>query len=92
MAFGMSIKLNNLKDMQWPANISSMPRTARLDAPGVLHHNMIRGIARQRIFRNIQDRDDLLERISVILPETHTSCYAWPVFLRAASLSWSVAV
>ena len=54
-----------------------MPRTAGLDAPGVLHHIMIRGIERQRIFRNIQDRDDLLERLSVILPETHTSCYAW---------------
>jgi len=73
-------------------NISRMPRTARLDAPGVLHHIMIRGIARQKIFGDIQDRDDLLERISAILPETHTSCYAWPVFLRDASLIWSAAV
>jgi len=63
--------------MQCADNISDMPRTARLDAPGVLHHIMIRGIERQRIFRNIRDRDDLLERLSVILPETHTSCYAW---------------
>jgi len=55
-------------------NISGMPKTARLDAPGVLHHIMIRGIERQRIFRDIQDRDDLPERISVILPETHTTC------------------
>ena len=54
-----------------------MPRTARLDAPGALHHIMIRRIERQRIFRKNQDRDDLLERLSVILPETHTSCYAW---------------
>jgi hypothetical protein len=55
-------------------NISGMPRTGRLDAPGVLHHDMIRGIERQRIFRNMQERDDLLERLSVTLPETHTSC------------------
>lgn len=54
-----------------------MPRSARLDAPGVLHHIMIRGIERRKIFRNTQDRDDLIERLSVILPETHTSCYAW---------------
>ncbi|MCF8143898.1 MAG: hypothetical protein K9N21_08275 [Deltaproteobacteria bacterium] len=57
-------------------NISGMSRTARLDAPGVLHHNMTRGIERKKIFRNIQDRDDLLERIFVILPETHTSYVA----------------
>jgi len=72
-------------------NISGMPRTERLYAPGVLHHIMIRGIERQRIFRDTQDRADLLERLSVILPG-HTSCYAWPVFLRDASLSWSAVV
>ena len=54
-----------------------MPRTGRSDAPGVLHHIMIRGIERQKIFRDVQDRDDFLERLSVILPETHTACYAW---------------
>ena len=54
-----------------------MPRLARLDAPGVLHHVMIRGIERRKIFRNNKDRDDLLERLSVLLPETNTSCYAW---------------
>jgi putative transposase len=69
-----------------------MPMTGRLGAPGVLHHIMIRGIQRQRIFSDIQDRDDLLERLSVILPETHTSCYARPVFLRDASLIRSAAV
>jgi putative transposase len=54
-----------------------MPRLARLDAPGVLHHIMVRGIERQRIFRNNKDREDFLDRLSVILPETNTSCYAW---------------
>jgi putative transposase len=54
-----------------------MPRSARLDAPGVLHHIMIRGIERRKIFRDNKDRDDFLERLSVILPETETSCYAW---------------
>jgi REP element-mobilizing transposase RayT len=54
-----------------------MPRLARLDAPGILHHIIIRGIERQDIFRNNKDRHDFIERLSIILPETKTSCYAW---------------
>ena len=37
-----------------------MPRSARLDAPGVLHHVIIRGIERRNIFKDDQDRDDFL--------------------------------
>jgi len=47
-----------------------MPRQARLDAPGVLHHIMIRGIARRKIFLDIGDREDFLDRLSILLPET----------------------
>jgi len=54
-----------------------MPRLARLDAPGVLHHIMIRGIERRNIFKNNKDRKDLLDRLSNLLPETETACYAW---------------
>jgi len=54
-----------------------MPRSARLDAPGVLHHVMIRGIERRNIFRNNRDRNDLIERLEILLPETQTQCYAW---------------
>lgn len=54
-----------------------MPRQARLDAPGVLHHIMIRGIDRQKIFLDDRDRDDFLERLSKLLPQTETICYAW---------------
>ena len=54
-----------------------MPRLARLDAPGVLHHIMIRGIERRKIFRNNKDREDFLDRLSNLLPETETLCYAW---------------
>ena len=54
-----------------------MPRLARLDAPGVLHHIMIRGIERRKIFRDDKDRDNFLERLSILLPETQTRCYAW---------------
>ena len=54
-----------------------MPRLARLDAPGVLHHIMIRGIERRNIFRIKKDREDFLDRLSNLLPETQTSCYGW---------------
>ena len=54
-----------------------MQRTARLDAPGVLHHVMIRGIERQKIFRNDKDREDFIERLEVLCPETQTSFYGW---------------
>jgi putative transposase len=54
-----------------------MPRTARLDAPGVLHHVMIRGIERRNIFRSNKDREDFVERLEVLCPETQTICYAW---------------
>ena len=57
-----------------------MPRLARLDAPGVFHHVMIRGIERRKIFRNNKDREDFLDRLEMLLPETQTTCYGW-VFL-----------
>jgi len=54
-----------------------MPRTARLDAPGILHHVMIRGIERRNIFRNNKDREDFISRMEVLCPATQTTCYAW---------------
>ena len=54
-----------------------MPRLARLDAPGVLHHIMIRGIERRKIFLNQKDYEDFIERLARLLPEMKTACYAW---------------
>lgn len=54
-----------------------MPRLARVDAPGVLHHVMIRGIERRKMFLTNGDREDFLERLARLLPETKTACYAW---------------
>jgi putative transposase len=54
----------------------AMPRAARLDAPGVLHHIIIRGIERRKIFRDAKDRENLLERLGSLLLETKTACYA----------------
>ncbi|MFC1840548.1 hypothetical protein ACFL1N_13270 [Thermodesulfobacteriota bacterium] len=51
-----------------------MLRTARLDAPGVLHHVMIRGIEGKKIFRNNKDRNDFIERLEKLCPEMEISC------------------
>ena len=56
---------------------SPMPRLARLDAPGVFHHVMIRGIERRKIFRNKKEREGFLDRLGKLLPETQTGCYGW---------------
>ncbi len=42
-----------------------MPRLARLDAPGVQHHVIIRGIDRRKIFRDRKDRKDFVERLGL---------------------------
>ncbi len=42
-----------------------MPRLARLDAPGVLHHIIIRGIERRKIFRDDKDKDNFVDRLSI---------------------------
>jgi len=54
-----------------------MPRRSRIDAPGALHHIMVRGIDRQDIFRDQKDYITLINRLCELLLETKTSCYAW---------------
>lgn len=54
-----------------------MPRQARIDAPGALHHIIFRGIERRNLFRDNTDRDDFTERLGTVLTETGTGCFAW---------------
>jgi putative transposase len=54
-----------------------MPRKARIDAPGALHHVIVRGIERRKIFRSDYDRENFLDRLSILIPETRTDCFAW---------------
>jgi putative transposase len=54
-----------------------MPRKARIDAPGALHHIIVRGIERRKIFLDDADQDDFIERLSDIVDETQTACFAW---------------
>lgn len=54
-----------------------MPRKARIDAPGALHHIIVRGIERSPIFLDSHDHENFLNRLGRILQETQTCCYAW---------------
>ncbi|MCD6293746.1 MAG: transposase [Deltaproteobacteria bacterium] len=63
-----------------------MLRQARIDAPGALHHIIIRGIERKKIFEDDSDRDDFIELIVSILPECKTGCYAWALIPNHAHL------
>lgn len=54
-----------------------MPRKARIDAPGALHHIIARGIARKKVFDDDADRDFFLERLGMIIQESQTQCFAW---------------
>jgi putative transposase len=56
-----------------------MPRKGRIDAPGALHHVIIRGIERRKIFRSDLDRSNFLKRLSELIPETKTDCFAWAI-------------
>jgi len=63
-----------------------MPRLGRLDAPGVVHHIMIRGIERRNVFRDDGDREDFLARLAALVPATQMACYAWALLPNHAHL------
>ena len=54
-----------------------MPRHARIDIPGLLHHVSVRGIEKRPVFLDDQDREEFLSRFTMLLAETKTDCYAW---------------
>lgn len=54
-----------------------MPRQARIDAPGAVHHVIVRGIERRKIFRDDLDRNNWIARLEMVLDETGTPCFAW---------------
>ena len=63
-----------------------MPRLARLDAPGLLQHVIVRGINRSEIFRDDDDRRQFVARLSKLLVETETDCFAWALIPNHAHL------
>ena len=49
-----------------------MPRKARIDAPGCLHHIITRGIERRMIYEDYTDRENFLTRLETFLLDTRT--------------------
>jgi putative transposase len=54
-----------------------MPRHARLDTPGAVHHVMVRGINKADIFIDDQDRARFLEKYGEVSSEAKAVTYAW---------------
>jgi putative transposase len=63
-----------------------MPRKSRIDAPGALHHIVIRGIERKAIFRDKQDYNNFIGRLGNIFTDTSTPCYAWTLMTNHVHL------
>ena len=63
-----------------------MPRRARLDAPGTLHHVMVRGIERRRIVNDVADRKNFVKRLGELSVATNTSIYAWALLTNHAHI------
>ncbi len=63
-----------------------MPRQARLDAPGTLHHVIVRGIEKRRIVDDSKDRGNFISRLGEIAEDTGTILYAWALMSNHAHL------
>ncbi len=63
-----------------------MPRGPRLDAPGVLHHVMVRGLERRAIFRDARDRADFVARVAAGAQAHAWTVYAWALLPNHAHL------
>ena len=63
-----------------------MPRQPRLDAPGTLHHVIIRGIEKQPIVADAEDRQQLVSRLGQLARELHMQIYAWALLTNHAHL------
>lgn len=56
-----------------------MPRSARLDAAGILHHIMGRGIEKRKIFFDDKDRVNFIARLAALAESKAMTIYAWAV-------------
>ncbi|MCF6291409.1 MAG: transposase [Desulfobacterales bacterium] len=63
-----------------------MPRHARLDAPGTLHHVIVRGIEKRHIVDDRKDRENFVTRLGEIAIDTETRIYAWALLTNHAHI------
>ena len=63
-----------------------MPRQPRLDAPGTLHHVIIRGIEKRPIVTDAEDQQQFVSRLGQLALELHMPIYAWTLLTNHAHL------
>ncbi|ABL66207.1 conserved hypothetical protein [Chlorobium phaeobacteroides DSM 266] len=63
-----------------------MPRGARLDTQGTLHHVMVRGIEQGSIVRDDSDRVEFLRRMGLLAKTSGTSIYAFALMTNHAHI------
>ncbi|MEW6570749.1 MAG: transposase [Nitrospirota bacterium] len=63
-----------------------MPRQARLDFPGTLHHVIVRGIEKKKIVSDDRDRNSFISRLGKVATETGTVIYAWTLMTNHAHI------
>ena len=61
-----------------------MPRGTRHDAPGTLHHVMVRGIERMNIVEDEEYREFFVTRLGLVTKATGTTVYAWAIMSNHA--------
>jgi putative transposase len=63
-----------------------MPRSARLDSPGTLHHVIVRGIEKRQIVDDDKGRQAFFQRLGHLSIDIKTSIYAWALMTNHAHI------
>jgi putative transposase len=61
-----------------------MPRQARLDALGTLHHVIVHRLEKRRIVDNVKDQEAFVSRLGGIVKETKTAIYGRNILFERA--------
>ena len=72
-----------------------MPRQARLDTPGTLHHVIVRGIEKKEIVTDNADRKNFITLLGNLVTDTDMEVYSWAlmsnyihILIRKCSVSY----
>ena len=63
-----------------------MPRQARFDAPGTLHHVIVSGIEKRRIVDDKKHRENFVTKMAQTPADTDTIIYAWALMRNHAHI------
>lgn len=63
-----------------------MPQKAHIDAPGSMHHLIVRGTERDKIFEDDADRESFVERLGQVSIDTCTDYFAWALVPNSVHL------